>query len=90
MVLSDSAKSGLESGARVDGYDFQNKDKTITITKNTFFFRVVYQSKNHAIPNPVTAAILVVDHLMSYGMRFPTIWYVRPAKAQTSLRISAV
>ena len=23
-------------------------------------------------------------------MRFPTIWYVRPAKAQTSLRICAV
>ena len=26
---------------------------------------------------------------MSHGMRFPTIWYVRPAKAQTSLRIRA-
>ena len=23
-------------------------------------------------------------------MRFPTMWYVRPAKAQTSLRIHAV
>ena len=23
-------------------------------------------------------------------MRFPTMWYVRPAKAQTSLRICAV
>ena len=27
---------------------------------------------------------------MSQCMRFPTIWYVRPAKAQTSLRIRAV
>ena len=27
---------------------------------------------------------------MSHGMRFPTMWYVRPAKAQTSLRIRAV
>ena len=27
---------------------------------------------------------------MSRDMRFPTIWYVRPAKAQTSLRIRAV
>ena len=34
MVLSDPAKSGLESGAWVDGYDFENKDKHITITKN--------------------------------------------------------
>ena len=27
---------------------------------------------------------------MSRSMRFPTMWYVRPAKAQTSLRIRAV
>ena len=27
---------------------------------------------------------------MSRDMRFPTMWYVRPAQAQTSLRIRAV
>ena len=27
---------------------------------------------------------------MSCDMRFPTMWYVRPAKAQTSLHIRAV
>ena len=27
---------------------------------------------------------------MSRGMRFPTMWYVRPAKSQISLRIRAV
>ena len=27
---------------------------------------------------------------MSRDMRFPTMWYVRPAKAQTSMRIRAV
>ena len=27
---------------------------------------------------------------VSHDMRFPTMWYVRPAKAQTSLRIRAV
>ena len=44
MVLSDPAKSGLESGAWMNGYDFENKDKNITITKNKsqFFFRAVY------------------------------------------------
>ena len=26
---------------------------------------------------------------MNRGMRFPTMWYVRPAKAQISLRIRA-
>ena len=30
-----------------------------------------------------------VLHDMNHGMRFPTMWYVRPAKAQISLRISA-
>ena len=36
MVLSDPDKSGLESGAWVDGYDFENKgiNTTCTITKN--------------------------------------------------------
>ena len=29
---------------------------------------------------------MFVSH-MSRDMRFPTMWYVRPAKAQTSLRI---
>ena len=28
--------------------------------------------------------------LMSHDMKFPTMWYVRPAKAQTSLRTRAV
>ena len=27
---------------------------------------------------------------MSRDMRFPAMWYVRPAKAQTSLRVRAV
>ena len=27
------------------------------------------------------------DQQISRDMRFPTMWYVRPAKAQTSLRI---
>ena len=30
------------------------------------------------------------DYNLSCGMRFPTMWYVRPAKAQTSLRTCAV
>ena len=29
-------------------------------------------------------------HYMSRGMGFPTMWYVRPAKPQISLRICAV
>ena len=27
IILSDPAKSGLEDGAWIDGYDYQNKDK---------------------------------------------------------------
>ena len=44
IILSDPAKSGLEGGAWIDGYDYQNKDKNITITKNKslLFFSVQY------------------------------------------------
>ena len=37
FVLSDPAKSGLESGAWIDGYGYQNKNtqkKTLPIRKN--------------------------------------------------------
>ena len=49
-------------GAWIDGYDSQNKDKNITITKNKsmLLFRAVYYSKKHVIPHPVIAAILNV------------------------------
>ena len=33
--------------------------------------------------------VKITQH-MSRDMRFPTMWYVRPAKAQTSLRIRTV
>ena len=47
-------------GEWIGGYISQNKDKNITITKNKslLFFRAVYHSKNHVIPNPVVTAIL--------------------------------
>ena len=38
--------------------------------------------------NGVSKAIILIE--MSQCMRFPTMWYVRPAKPQTSLRIRAV
>ena len=34
--------------------------------------------------------ILKTKHNMSRDIRFPTMWYVRPAKPQISLRIRAV
>ena len=37
-LLSDPAKSGLESSAWVDGYDYQNKDKTLLLRKKSLFF----------------------------------------------------
>ena len=52
IILSDPAKSGLEGGAWIDGYDYQNKDK-----KNKHFFRAVYHSTTHVITHPVIAAI---------------------------------
>ena len=51
-------------GAWIDGYNSQNKDKKITITKNKslLFFpsSAVYHSKNYVILHRVIAAILDV------------------------------
>ena len=48
-------------GAWDDGYNSQNKDIIITITKNkSLFFRAVYHSKKHVIPHRATAASLDV------------------------------
>ena len=55
MVLSETAKSGLESGAWVDGYDYQNKDKnTLPLRKIGVCHFFVQCSKNHLIPHPVS------------------------------------
>ena len=34
--------------------------------------------------------VFIFYNEMNHGMRFPTMWYVRPARAQTSLRVRAV
>ena len=62
MVLSDPAKSGLESGAWIVGYDYQNKDKIHYHYEKRvcYFFCAVYHSENHVIPCPVIAAVLDV------------------------------
>ena len=39
---------------------------------------------------PPTAVLCLYQNNMSRDIRFPTMWSVRPAKAQTSLRIRAV
>ena len=57
IILSDPAKSGLEGGAWIDGYDHQYKDIKNTITKNDSFFHPVYHSTTHVISHPVIAAI---------------------------------
>ena len=48
----------------------------------------------HFFPMPHIKEIglnaLEFTNKMSFDMRFPTMWYVRPAKAQISLRIYAV
>ena len=58
ILLSDPAKSGLVSGARIDGYDYQNEDKKIHCVR--YFFRAVYYNKYHVIPRSVIAVILDV------------------------------
>ena len=65
MVLSDLAKSGLESAWCMDWWiQFPEQRKNITISKNKefvgFFFRAVYHTKNPVITHPAIAAILNV------------------------------
>ena len=53
FILSDPAKSGLESSAWIDGYDFQNTDthkKKKYHYKKRYFFSEVYHYKPHVIP----------------------------------------
>ena len=39
MVYSDPAKCGLDCGARVDGYDYQNKDDISLQLRSLSFFQ---------------------------------------------------
>ena len=65
FILSDPAKSGLESGAWIDGHDIQKRqdkkktEKTLALRKNmsVILFSAVYQNKAHEIPHPVSSSI---------------------------------
>ena len=49
FILSDPAKSGLESSAWINGFDYQNKDtKTLPLRKykSVIFFSAVYNKKS--------------------------------------------
>ena len=49
-----------------------------------------FESENELKFYNLEARSLVKSMYMSHDMRFPTMWYVRPANAQTSLLIRAV
>ena len=68
--LSDPAKSGLESGAWIDAYDYQNRQKTLPLCKIRihYFFHAVYHSKNNMIPTPCYCC-----HLGRYLEYFTTL-----------------
>ena len=46
-----------------------------------------FSARHLIMPNDSIVNCFII---MSRGMRFPTMWYVRPAKTRTSLRICAV
>ena len=76
FVLSDPAKSSLESSAWIDGYDNQNKDtqKTLPLRKNksVIFFSAVYNK------NPCDSTIYILLFL-PYWM---TSWIFCNAETQ--------
>ena len=76
FVLSDPAKSGLESSAWIDGYDYQNKDtqKTLPLRKNksVIFFSAVYNKKNHVIPQYTSCYSAILDDIFDILQRCNT------------------
>ena len=59
MVLSDPPKMVWKvHGAWIDGYDTQNKDENITITKNKSL--LLFPCSDYVIPHPVIADMLDV------------------------------
>ena len=67
-------------GAWIDGYDSQNKDKTLPLRKIRvcYFFRAVNQSKKHVFSHPVIAAILNV--ILNILQRWKTTIRTMPVK----------
>ena len=63
----------------------QNNVKTLQIAQNTFL-----KNGFSALRLFIVNCRKLLVKLYELDMRFPTMWYVRPAKAQTSLRIRAV
>ena len=71
----------------------------VSLSLNVFIANTKQGVRPQVFPTLVTALPLQYTYkalhrqwrtYLSRGMRFPTIRYVRPAKAQTSLRIRAV
>ena len=62
-----------------------NKIKKFSVGKICSSLNIVKTAKT----GPGSKILDMIQYL-SRDMRFPTMWYVRPAKAQTSLRICAV
>ena len=46
--------------------------------------------KAYKLQISISLKIVSEDLFLSHNMRFPTMWYMRPAKATTSLRIRSV
>ena len=64
------------------------------LRENTFLRAIFFMLRENIFFVPVlpiqSVQMLKEISNLSRDMRFPTMWYGRPAKAQTSLRISAV
>ena len=73
------------------------RDNVCEIDKNTQENITYKRAKRPDLSQQVTTRLQETDMTewqrqtrISRDMRFPTMWYMRPAKAQTSLRICAV
>ena len=73
-----SINEGLEGGGRVSGFLLSVKKNNL----KSLYLKLTFANRQDPDRIPKTN--------LSRDMRFPTMWYVQPAKAQNSLRICAV
>ena len=89
----------FESSIPLKRWEFRNKTRQlIKQAKRKYLFESVNNCKGtkaiwkhlRTVTSGSKSSIPNLPYEMSQCMRFPTMWYVRPAKPQISLRIRAV
>ena len=88
----DSSPSGFHCVSQCINVTEYDQNTTILLCRLTHGTMRKFQRTliAHKLCDLQDEATLTTEQHMSSGMRFPTMWFVRPAKPQISLRMRAV